>query len=105
LNSQGLVAEVAEKNPISDLATVGIYLFRRGIDFVRAAADMIARNERVNNEFYTCPVYNHMIAAGQQIGVYEVSPDAMHGLGTPEDLGGYLRSIGAPDSADAPRRS
>jgi dTDP-glucose pyrophosphorylase len=90
LDEKGHVTEVAEKKPISDLATVGIYLFRRGSDFVSAAVDMIAVNERVNNEFYTCPVYNYMIANGLKIGVYEVDQSAMHGLGTPEDLDSFL---------------
>lgn len=93
LDSNGLVCEVAEKKPISDLATVGIYLFRRGADFVSAAIDMIARNDRVSNEFYTCPVYNYMIASGARIGVFEVAPAAMHGLGTPEDLEKFLVTI------------
>jgi len=90
LNDEGLVTEVAEKKPISDLATVGIYLFRRGSDFVDAAVDMIARNDRVNNEFYTCPVYNYMIRNGARIGVYEVPANAMSGLGTPPDLEAFL---------------
>lgn len=92
VDANGLVTEVAEKKPISDLATVGIYLFRRGSDFVSAAVDMIARNDRVNNEFYTCPVYNYMIRNGARIGVYEVSPEAMSGLGTPADLESYLQA-------------
>lgn len=90
VDPQGYVTEVAEKKPISDLATVGIYLFRRGSDFVRGSIDMIARNERVNNEFYTCPVYNFLIRAGAKIGVYEVPPASMHGLGTPEDLSVFI---------------
>jgi dTDP-glucose pyrophosphorylase len=91
LDSNGLVTEVAEKKPISDLATVGIYLFRRGSEFVNAAIDMIARNDRVNNEFYTCPVYNYMIRNGASVGVYEVALEAMSGLGTPPDLEAYLQ--------------
>jgi NDP-sugar pyrophosphorylase family protein len=90
VDGAGLVVEVAEKKPISDLATVGIYLFRRGSDFVRAAVDMIARNDRVNNEFYTCPVYNYMVMRGLRIGICEIPATAMHGLGTPEDLDAYL---------------
>lgn len=90
VDADGLVLEVAEKKPISDLATVGIYLFRRGSDFVRGAIDMIARNDRVNNEFYTCPVYNYLIERGLRIGVFEVPASAMHGLGTPEDLTTYI---------------
>lgn len=102
LNDEGLVVEVAEKKPISDLATVGIYLFRRGSDFVASAIDMIARNERVNGEFYTCPVYNYMIEKGLKIGVYEVPMDAMKGLGTPDDLTDYLQDVGAPASSSRP---
>jgi NDP-sugar pyrophosphorylase family protein len=92
VDGDGRVIEVAEKKPISDLATVGIYLFRRGADFVRGAIDMISRNDRVNGEFYTCPVYNYLIANGLRIGVYEVPLGAMHGLGTPEDLQAFLSS-------------
>ena len=95
-DSIGRVVRVAEKVPISDLATVGIYLFRRGRDFVSAAADMIANNDRVNGEFYTCPVYNYMIRSGLNIGVYEIPQSAMHGIGTPPDLDAYLDLIGAP---------
>jgi dTDP-glucose pyrophosphorylase len=91
LDDAGLVAETREKVAISDLATVGIYAFRRGRDFIAAAVDMIIRNIRTNNEFYTCPVYNQLIAQRQRIGVFEIAPAAMHGIGTPEDLDIYLR--------------
>jgi len=59
-------------------------------DFVAGATDMLARNDRVNNEFYTCPVYNMLIEKHKKIGVYEISPSAMHGIGTPDDLTAYL---------------
>jgi dTDP-glucose pyrophosphorylase len=90
VDDQQRVVEVAEKRPISDLATVGIYLFARGADFIKGAIDMMIRNDRVNNEFYTCPVYNYLIADGCRIGIFEVPMAAMHGLGTPEDLASFL---------------
>ena len=62
LDPSGLVTGVAEKRVISDEATVGIYYFRRGADFVRAAEEMIAADERINGEFYVAPVYNRLIA-------------------------------------------
>jgi dTDP-glucose pyrophosphorylase len=86
----GLVVETREKVAISDLATVGMYYFSRGSTFVAAATDMIVRNDRVNNEFYTCPVYNYAIGRGGRIGTFNISMEAMHGLGTPEDLKAYL---------------
>lgn len=93
LNADLLVSEVQEKKPISEYATVGIYLFSRGSDFVSGANAMIQANDRVNNEFYTCPVYNYLIRAGKRIGIYNIDDSKMHGLGTPEDLNIYLDLI------------
>ncbi len=90
LNSQGLVQEVQEKKPISEHATVGLYYFSKGRSFINGAIDMIAANERVNGEFYTCPVYNHCIAAGERIGIYGIDAKNMHGLGTPADLDRFI---------------
>ncbi len=90
LNRHNHVVEVKEKTAISDIATVGIYLFTRGHYFVDAAIDMIIEDERVNNEFYTCPTYNYIIREGKKIGVFHIDPEQMHGLGTPDDLNAYL---------------
>lgn len=90
INAEGLVTEVQEKNPISQYATVGIYLFSKGKNFVNAAIDMIINNDRVNNEFYTCPVYNYDIKNGSRIGLYNIAFSQMYGLGTPEDLDKFL---------------
>ena len=90
---EGLVVEVAEKRPISPHATVGLYLFRRGRDFARAADRMICRDLRVNGEFYCAPAYNELIAEGQRIGIYGIAPEGqeMFGMGTPEDLEDFLK--------------
>jgi len=87
-DARGRVERVVEKEVISNEATVGVYNFARGIDFVEAADRMIADNERVNNEFYVAPVYNKLIAAGANIRVYNIGAEAegMYGLGTPADL-------------------
>ena len=86
INAEGTVMEVAEKNPISDNATIGIYWYHHGKDFVEGAESMIRKNIRTNNEFYVCPVYNEMILNDKKIGIFLIPNDKMHGLGTPEDL-------------------
>ncbi len=86
----GLVLEVKEKQAISESATVGIYLFSRGSDFVDATIEMILAQDRVNNEYYTCPTYNYLIERKMKIGIYEIPFSRMHGVGTPEDLERYL---------------
>lgn len=90
---EGLVTEVMEKVVISDSATVGIYLYARGRDFVNYAVRMIIENDRVNNEFYTCPTYNYAIKDNKKIGIYNINFEQMHGLGTPEDLEAFLKKI------------
>lgn len=88
LDAQNLVTRVVEKKRVSDIATVGIYNFARGCDFVRAAKQMIAKNLRVNNEFYVAPVYNELIEEGARIGIYDIGQEfmGMYGLGTPKDF-------------------
>lgn len=88
LGEDGLVSEVAEKRPISNLATVGIYYWKHGSDYVKYAEQMIEKNVRTNNEFYVCPVFNEAIADGKKIRVKNI--EKMWGIGTPEDLNYFL---------------
>lgn len=88
LDAAGQITEVVEKVVVSDEATVGIYNFRHGRDFVQAAERMIARDERVNGEFYVAPAYNQMLAQGQRLAFHNIGADraGMYGLGVPADL-------------------
>jgi HAD superfamily hydrolase (TIGR01509 family) len=91
-NEVGMITEVAEKNPISNQATAGIYYWKRGSDFVKYAEQMIEKNIRVSNEFYVCPVYNEAIADNKKIYNYQILSKNMWGIGTPEDLKYYLEN-------------
>lgn len=86
------VKKVVEKEVVSNEATVGIYNFKFGKDFVSAAEEMIALDMRVNNEFYVAPVYNMIIEKNARIGVYNIGSvgNGMYGLGTPADLDIFL---------------
>jgi HAD superfamily hydrolase (TIGR01509 family) len=86
----GVIQEVAEKNPISNKASVGIYYWKKGSDYVKYAEQMISKNIRVNNEFYICPVYNEAIEDKKLFKIHHI--DSMWGLGTPEDLNYYLNN-------------
>ena len=90
INEFGYVNEVAEKKPISDIATVGIYYWSKGSDYVKYAEQMISKNIRVNNEFYVCPVFNEAIKDNKKIKTFNI--EKMWGLGTPEDLEFFLKN-------------
>jgi HAD superfamily hydrolase (TIGR01509 family) len=88
IDEAGFVLEVAEKKTISNIATVGIYYWKHGSDYVKYARSMIDKNIRVNNEFYVCPVFNEAISDNKKIKIFNI--EKMYGLGTPEDLAIFL---------------
>ena len=88
LDDNGYITHIAEKEPISDIATVGIYYWSKGSEYVKYAEQMIEKNFRVNNEFYVAPVYNEAIADDKKFKVFDVKK--MWGIGTPEDLDIFL---------------
>lgn len=88
VDEYGAVVRVAEKEPISDLATVGVYYWRTGSLLVESIETMIEQNIRHNNEFYLAPSYNMLIENGGMVLPYLVSK--MHGVGTPEQLKEYI---------------
>ena len=90
LNNEGFVCKVAEKDPISDNATTGIYYWKKGSDFVKYAEQMIEKDIRINNEFYTCPVFNEAIEDNKKIKIFPVQK--MWGIGIPEDLDYFLKN-------------
>jgi NDP-sugar pyrophosphorylase family protein len=90
-----LVVGVAEKQPISRDATAGLYYFRRGGDFVKAAERMLLKNVTSGNQFYVAPVYNEFILAGLRVGTFPIAGAQMHGLGTPEEVERFQGRTGA----------
>jgi len=90
-DDKGYVTEVAEKKVISNNATVGIYYWKKGSDYVKYAEQMIKKNIRVNNEFYVCPVFNQGILENKKIITENI--EKMWGLGTPEDLDYFVQNF------------
>ena len=85
------VIKVVEKQPVSSEATVGVYNWNQGSEFVRAAEMMIALNIRHRGEFYVAPTFNQLIKDGGYVECIDIGKDNMHGLGTPEDLELFLK--------------
>jgi NDP-sugar pyrophosphorylase family protein len=83
-DSSGLAIRVAEKEVISDRATIGTYYFARGDDFVWAAHRMISEGRKVRGEFYVLPCYQYLIARGMKIRTFKIDP--VYILGTPEGV-------------------
>lgn len=78
------VSWVAEKQPISTIATCGIYWWKHAYLCFDSIEKMINANIQYNGEYYLAPSYNELISEGAKIVHYPVAK--MVGLGTPEDL-------------------
>lgn len=89
INDDKLIIEIKEKIVISDIATIGIYNWNKGSDFVQYSEQMINKDLRINGEFYVAPIYNEAIKDGKQFKIYHI--DTVYGLGTPEDLDIFLK--------------
>jgi dTDP-glucose pyrophosphorylase len=85
-NDANHITQVSEKEKISDLATVGFYYFDRWSDFVKAYENSAQQVESEYGETYVAPLYNYLIDQGRTILPYELDRDAVHVLGTPDDL-------------------
>lgn len=87
---EGVVVRTAEKNPISDSALMGVYLFRRAGDFLSAGRELIAGGISADApEFYVSLVFNLLIAQGKRIGLVN---GTFYCFGTPGELAEYERT-------------
>lgn len=84
----GFICEVAEKKPISNQATAGVYYFRRGNDFVKHARQMVDLDIRTGGEFFVAPVYNELIKENKKIRAFPIKK--VWSFATPEDLREFL---------------
>jgi dTDP-glucose pyrophosphorylase len=78
--------EVAEKRPISSLASLGLYYFDCW-EWFESALD--AAGESVESEYgerYIAPLYNWLIDNNLDVTVQRVPRTAIHILGTPDDV-------------------
>jgi len=90
LGENGYVSETVEKKPISDKATVGIYYYKKGSDFVKYASIMMKKRITTNELFYICPIYNEFINEGKKIRIFDV--DKVWKLSTPQELEAFLKN-------------
>ncbi len=84
----GLIRSISVKTPLStpdsDPIVLGTFTFRRADDFRRALERLVARDGRINGEFYIDSLINDAIALGLQCHLFEV--DSYLCWGTPNDL-------------------
>lgn len=87
-NASGLIKTISVKTPLAspktDPIVIGTFTFKKPIDAKRAIDALIARNGRINGEFYLDSCINDAIDLGLRCYLFEV--DSFISWGTPNDL-------------------
>ncbi len=91
IDEEGFVTRTAEKMVISNHASVGVYCFKNGKSFVSIAEQAQSAAMKSNNEYYICPLYNLLIAAGGKVKTQEVP--IMYIMGTPPEMKFFMDVI------------
>ncbi len=90
LDSTGRAIRTREKEPISNNAIAGVYLFSKGSDFVKYTISMLIYGDKTKNEYYMSNVYNWAIEDNLKIGIFNINNTDWACVGTPEKLNIYL---------------
>lgn len=81
---RGVAVKAALRDPATDPVVIGTFTFKRASDFAAAAEHMMARNARVNGEYYIDTCINDAVSLGLNVALFEV--DAYLCWGTPDEL-------------------
>jgi bifunctional N-acetylglucosamine-1-phosphate-uridyltransferase/glucosamine-1-phosphate-acetyltransferase GlmU-like protein len=82
VDAEGFVTEAAQRNPISQDATAGVFWFRKTRSFISAAMAMIKKNSSVGGDFYLAPTFNELILDHKKVGVFSLRKGVYHPLKT-----------------------
>lgn len=86
VDEDGKVIDVAEKVPISNLATIGLYYFKSWKVYKQIYNKNKQSILKKSKEVYIAPMYKQMINNNMNIGIVKLDEDFVKILGTPEEI-------------------
>ncbi|MDE6946757.1 MAG: glycosyltransferase family 2 protein [Anaeroplasmataceae bacterium] len=92
LDDFGKAVEVKEKVRISDFCTLGAYYFSSCKLYEELYKEYYSTDKKLEKgEKYVAPLYNYLIEKGEDVFISVVDSNAIHVLGTPEELEIFLQ--------------
>lgn len=81
------VIKTAEKTPISNLCSTGLYFFGKSVNFFDAYEAMVSKpeSEWEKGELYVAPLYNYLISRGKDIRYHLIDEKEVIFCGTPSE--------------------
>lgn len=90
-DTNSIITEVAEKRPISQWGSVGLYYFKQWQDFQEAYKAEAESIKQEYGEVYIAPLYNYLIQKGKTIKPLFLPKNGYASLGTPEELTEFIQ--------------
>jgi len=91
MGSDGWAEDLAEKQRISEFASIGLYWFAQAQRYALAYERFFADPANlVRGERYVAPLYRQLIAEGGQVCMSDLPLQDVHVLGTPAELQQFL---------------
>lgn len=89
------VLETAEKQPISNLCSTGLYHFSDVRDFLLSYEDYLNKpsDQWAKGELYVAPLYNHLIELGRSIFYNLIPSEGVIFCGTPDEYRDFQHSF------------
>jgi len=88
-NESDLVIETAEKRPISKSAIAGVYLYKKGSDFIKSAMNSIKHSSSLEGKYFISPVFNEYVLSGKKVGHFSIANDSYHTFYSPQKIEEY----------------
>lgn len=85
LDKNGEVAEIKEKQRISNYCTLGAYYFKTCSLYKSLYNEYYSKPQNIKEKF-VAPLYDYLLSKGGKIYISDINPDKVHVLGTPEEL-------------------
>lgn len=89
LDDDGFVSEAAQRRPISQNATTGIFWFSKTADFVVGAKSLIRKDTTVDDAFFIAPVFNELILKSEKVGIHRIGVNDYRPLKTQKQIDLY----------------
>lgn len=89
VNDTNLVIETAEKRPISKQAIAGVYLYKKGSDFIQSGMASIKHSSSVDGKYFISPVFNEYVLSGKKVGFFAVPNELYHTFYSPQKIDEY----------------
>jgi dTDP-glucose pyrophosphorylase len=92
LGEDGWAVDLAEKQRISDYASIGLYYFNRAGQYVDLYERFFRESKNlVRGEKYVAPLYRQLLADGGKVSLSDLPISDVHVLGTPAELDQFIQ--------------